>query len=188
MKNMFWILLALFAMVLSGCAALENGANGRGDPTGKFSGQTGAVKPCGPLDREESELNQKLAGKEGANIQRQQDRISITLQCSILFDGNSNALTTEACRQLGEVADVLRKYPECRVKVDGFTDSSDREQYDHELTEARACAVRDVLVSTGINSSKIAARGFGDSKPVASNITDEGRQANRRVTITVSPQ
>ncbi len=186
-KNTLLILLALLAVTLSGCAVMENGAGRHGDAEGKAPGAAG-TKSLSGVDKQELELSQKLAGAKGVSVQRQQGRICVTFQCELLFDENSNGLRDEASTQICELADILKKYPENRLKVDGFTDSTDQEQYDHELTEARASAVKDALVGKGIDPGSISARGFGDSKPVASNSTDAGRQANRRVIITIAPQ
>jgi outer membrane protein OmpA-like peptidoglycan-associated protein len=83
------------------------------------------------------------------------------------------------------VADVLKKYPETNVRVDVHTDCIRSEEENLALSELQAWVIKKVLVDNGVTSSRVAARGWGESKPVLSNANEEGRRANRRVTITL---
>jgi len=78
---------------------------------------------------------------------------------------------------------VMKDKPSMKVSVEGHTDSVGSEAYNRRLSERRARAVRDYMVENGISPSRIATRGFGKSRPVASNETAEGRAQNRRVEI-----
>jgi len=84
---------------------------------------------------------------------------------------------------LNEAIEVLKKYPELKVEVAGHTDSVGTDAYNQKLSERRAAAVKDYLVSKGIAASKVTTIGKGESQPVATNKTAEGRQKNRRVDI-----
>jgi outer membrane protein OmpA-like peptidoglycan-associated protein len=77
-------------------------------------------------------------------------------------------------------------YPSLHVAIEGHTDSVGSDQYNQDLSEHRAEAVRDYFVQQGILSNAVEARGFGKSEPIASNDTPEGRQQNRRVELVLS--
>ena len=77
-------------------------------------------------------------------------------------------------------------YPGLKLEVEGHTDSVGSEEYNQELSENRAGAVRDFLVAQGVSRDSVTARGFGEAVPVASNDTAAGRQQNRRIELVVS--
>jgi OOP family OmpA-OmpF porin len=79
---------------------------------------------------------------------------------------------------------TLKRYPDLRIEVAGHTDSRGAEAYNQDLSERRANAVATYLRDAGVTNS-VSARGYGESQPVASNDTDEGRQQNRRVVLRV---
>jgi len=81
------------------------------------------------------------------------------------------------------VAKVMKDKPGMKVSVEGHTDSIGSEAYNQRLSERRAQAVRDYMIENGISPGRVATRGFGKSRPVASNETAEGRAQNRRVEI-----
>lgn len=84
-----------------------------------------------------------------------------------------------------EVLPVLRKTPGLRVRIDGHTDATGGAAYNQQLSERRAAAVRDMLVSDGIAGDRIQTQGFGEANPIAPNNTAAGRKVNRRTEITV---
>jgi outer membrane protein OmpA-like peptidoglycan-associated protein len=77
-------------------------------------------------------------------------------------------------------------YPDLKLDIDGFTDSVGSDEYNQTLSDKRAEAVRDYLVSSGVSMNNVAARGMGKANPVADNSTAAGRQLNRRVEMIVS--
>jgi outer membrane protein OmpA-like peptidoglycan-associated protein len=85
---------------------------------------------------------------------------------------------------LDELIAVLRNLPQVRGVIEGHTDSVGPEAYNQQLSERRARAVMDYLHNAGIGDNQFTAVGFGESRPIASNDTDEGRAANRRVVLT----
>ena len=103
----------------------------------------------------------------------------------IRFDTNSAVLTGESHRQIATVADVLMAYPEAMVGISGHTDDVGSEPVNLNLSRARARAVADALVSSGVPSGRIHTEGYGSSKPVADNSTEEGRALNRRVVLEI---
>jgi outer membrane protein OmpA-like peptidoglycan-associated protein len=104
----------------------------------------------------------------------------------VLFDTNKSELKSGGMRNVQKLAGVLKEYPQRNVLVEGFTDSTGNSDYNQGLSERRAGAVRTALQDTGVSSDRISNRGYGQTFPVASNATAEGRQLNRRVEIIVS--
>ena len=86
---------------------------------------------------------------------------------------------------LDEAARILGERPGVRVNVDGHTDWTGTDAYNQGLSERRANSVRDYLASRGVDASRLIASGHGESQPIASNETREGRALNRRVELNV---
>jgi len=101
------------------------------------------------------------------------------------FDFNKATLRADAADILDEAARVLKEEPSIDVSVDGHTDAVGSDAYNQRLSERRAQAVHDYLVRLGVSAGRLRTRGFGESKPVASNATDEGRAQNRRVELNI---
>jgi OOP family OmpA-OmpF porin len=99
------------------------------------------------------------------------------------FDFNKATLKPEGKAQLDKGIAVLKQKPNLRVSVEGHTDSIGSDVYNQKLSERRANAVRDYMVSQGIDSSRITTRGYGETRPIADNKTEEGRAENRRVEV-----
>jgi OOP family OmpA-OmpF porin len=99
------------------------------------------------------------------------------------FAFNSDELTPESHETLDNVAASLQDWSEVRVRVEGYTDNIGDAQYNLGLSDRRAKAVRDYLISKGIDASRLEWKGFGEADPVASNDTPEGRAKNRRVEL-----
>lgn len=103
----------------------------------------------------------------------------------VTFEYDSNNLTAAAKQALSVAVMKLNEHQDVSIAVEGHTDSVGSSEYNLRLSEKRANAVRDHLISEGISSSRISAKGHGESKPVASNDTDAGRSQNRRVDLVV---
>jgi len=104
----------------------------------------------------------------------------------VLFATGRADLTPGAWERVDRLARFLQRYPNRTVRVEGYADSTGSSDFNLRLSERRAEAVRDALLSRGVTSSRVTAQGFGEARPVASNSTDSGRQANRRVEIVIS--
>jgi outer membrane protein OmpA-like peptidoglycan-associated protein len=102
----------------------------------------------------------------------------------IRFDSNSDVPRAESKATIVELAALLRKDPTLRLLVEGHTDSTNTDSYNLDLSERRARSVVTALVALGIDSSRLQAKGFGRSRPVADNATAEGRALNRRVEVS----
>lgn len=101
------------------------------------------------------------------------------------FDYNIHALRQDAFPMLNEAVTLLKRHPEVRVEVAGHTDHNNSDAFNLRLSERRAQAVRDYLVSEGVSPAQLIAKGYGESQPVADNDTDAGQAKNRRVELRV---
>jgi len=104
----------------------------------------------------------------------------------VLFDTGQYTLKPAAREKLAKVSGIVLAHPGLRLQVEGHTDSVGSDEFNQQLSEKRAAAVRDFLVQQGISINAVTARGFGKTTPVASNDTAAGRQLNRRVEMIVS--
>jgi outer membrane protein OmpA-like peptidoglycan-associated protein len=136
------------------------------------------------LDQQAKEL-EEIPNTE---VKREEDRLVVTMADAVLFDVNSAALKPEAKDTLGQMADVMTRYPDTDILVKGHTDSMGSEVYNQELSERRAKSVRNYLIDKGVSNPRITAIGFGENMPVAPNDTSEGKQKNRRVEIEIKPR
>jgi outer membrane protein OmpA-like peptidoglycan-associated protein len=139
------------------------------------------------MDAQEQMLRQEMAAVEGANVQRNANTLALTFKSDLLFDVNSATLKPAAHDEMFRVAKVLIEYPQTTLVVAGHTDSTGAEAYNQTLSERRAEVVRNTLAGNGVNPNRIRTIGYGETKPVASNTTESGRQLNRRVEITIEP-
>jgi OOP family OmpA-OmpF porin len=101
------------------------------------------------------------------------------------FDFDKATIRPDAAPILEEAARALQDEPTIDVSVEGHTDAMGTDAYNDRLSERRADAVRDYLIELGVSAPRLMARGFGESQPVATNATDEGRAQNRRVELKV---
>jgi outer membrane protein OmpA-like peptidoglycan-associated protein len=104
----------------------------------------------------------------------------------VLFDTGKYTLKPTTQISLAKVAGILQAYPGLKVQVEGFTDSVGSDELNQKLSENRAGAVKDFLVSQGVSSGNITSQGFGKNNPVADNATASGKAQNRRVNMVVS--
>jgi outer membrane protein OmpA-like peptidoglycan-associated protein len=125
------------------------------------------------------QLNTVLATRDSA-------RGLIANMSDVLFKSGSFELLAGARERLAKVSGIVLAYPSLRLSVEGHTDSVGSDDYNQQLSERRAEAVRDYMVQQGIASDAVSASGFGKTAPVATNDTPEGRQQNRRVELVLS--
>lgn len=138
------------------------------------------------LDQQQRELEQSLAGS-GAQVQRQGDVLTVNFPANVTFDTDSAQIRPQFHPTLNDVASTLQRYPQSYIDVVGHTDSTGSEQYNQQLSERRARSVADFLRSRGVTPARIASYGMGETQPVATNATADGRQQNRRVELRIIP-
>jgi outer membrane protein OmpA-like peptidoglycan-associated protein len=126
-----------------------------------------------------AQLNQVLQTKDTA-------RGLVANMPDVLFDVDKSTLREPAKVPLAKVAGIIQSYPDLKLEIDGFTDSTGTPEHNEVLSEQRAASVRDFLITQGVPADNVSARGFGESDPIASNATASGRQENRRVELVVS--
>jgi outer membrane protein OmpA-like peptidoglycan-associated protein len=131
------------------------------------------------LDKQHKEL------EKVAETKRTEHGLLVQLKNDILFDVGSAVLKPAAVDQLAQVGDILAKYSDDRVRIEGHTDSTGRAQKNEELSTRRAQAVKAVLVGRGVKEPQITALGMAATQPVADNATAEGRAKNRRVELHI---
>jgi outer membrane protein OmpA-like peptidoglycan-associated protein len=129
---------------------------------------------------------QTLEGKY-ARITREA-RGTIVSLADILFDFDKSTLKRDVEFNLVKVSTILNQFPEMQIKVEGHTDNIGREEYNLDLSRRRAQAVNDFLVSQGLVQGRMTVEGYGMSRPVADNATEEGRQRNRRVDLVIQEE
>jgi outer membrane protein OmpA-like peptidoglycan-associated protein len=104
----------------------------------------------------------------------------------VLFETNKYALSQEAQLKLAKLAGIIQAHPGLNLAIEGYTDTTGTPDYNLKLSQQRADAVREFLVSQGLSADTITAKGLGQADPVADNGTAAGRKLNRRVEIIVS--
>jgi outer membrane protein OmpA-like peptidoglycan-associated protein len=157
------------------------------------------------LNARTNEVNGALLARDNANVARDQatqqtaalqseldalkakptDRGLVLTLGDVLFDTGRAELNPGAYRNLDQLVQFLTQHTERRVEIDGYTDSVGSDSFNLDLSQRRADSVKSVLVSRGIDSSRIASRGYGKDFGVASNSDSGGRQLNRRVEIVI---
>ncbi len=111
--------------------------------------------------------------------------LRVTLSSRVLFDVNKYDLKASSEEGLNQVQNLLKAYPTNALRISGHTDSTGSSSYNQELSERRAQAVANFLVQRGVDRSRLRVVGYGKSRPVSTNVTEEGRQQNRRVEIDI---
>jgi outer membrane protein OmpA-like peptidoglycan-associated protein len=153
--------------------------------------QTQAVQ----TERDARIAAEKRASEAAANLAKvgtvkQEPRgMVITLSGGVLFASGKSDLLGDAQSKLNTVAEALTQQdPESTMVVEGHTDSQGKAAYNQDLSQRRAQAVRDYLVSRGVAQDRVTAQGFGSTRSIADNTSAEGRANNRRVEIVVAPK
>lgn len=206
--------LALAALLVAGCATnpetgqRETTQTGRGAAIGAAAGAVlggvsggdrgqraaigaaaGAAIGAGVgkyMQNQEDKLRQQTAGT-GVEVSRQGDNVILNMPGHVTFATESAQITPAFHSTLDQVASTIAEYQNTRVQINGHTDSTGSDSYNQQLSERRAQSVASYLSSRGVASNRMSIAGYGETQPVASNDTADGRQQNRRVEIILSP-
>jgi outer membrane protein OmpA-like peptidoglycan-associated protein len=138
------------------------------------------------MDRQQAQLRHDLAGT-GVSVTRMGDNITLNMPGNITFKSGSSELDPSFYKVLNSVNLVVKKYNKTVVEVAGHTDSTGGAEQNQQLSERRANSVAQYLESQGLANNRVVTVGAGETRPVADNATAEGRQANRRVELTLTP-
>ena len=137
--------------------------------------------------RQKEEMRARLLAQLNQVLQtRDTARGLVVNMPDVLFDFNKYTLKPAARERLARVSGIVLAYPDLKLEIEGHTDSIGSDDYNQTLSEKRAAAVRDYLVSSGVSMSNVVARGMGKTDPVADNHSAAGRKLNRRVEMIVS--
>jgi outer membrane protein OmpA-like peptidoglycan-associated protein len=156
------------ALILGGAGGLAGGAVGN------------------YMDRQEAKLRAQLQGT-GVSVTRNGNNIILNMPGNVTFQTNSADINSGFYPVLNSVAIVLKEFDKTVVDVAGHADSTGPDDKNLELSQRRAGSVSSYLVAQGINAQRLIATGYGETRPIASNDTVDGRQQNRRVEITLVP-
>jgi outer membrane protein OmpA-like peptidoglycan-associated protein len=137
------------------------------------------------IDAEKRASDTRSALERIAAVRSDNRGVIVTLPGGVLFASGKSELLGTAKAKLTEVATVLARDTNAKLKVEGYTDSRGSDELNNELSAKRAEAVRSFLISKGIPGANIVAEGHGEEQPIADNATAEGRANNRRVEIVV---
>lgn len=156
------------ALVLGGVGALAGGAVGN------------------YMDRQEAKLRAELQGT-GVSVTRNGDEIILNMPGNVTFPTDSADINATFFPVLTSVSKVLKEFDKTVVDVGGHTDSTGSDQYNLQLSQRRAASVSGYLGAQGIAANRFVTQGYGETRPIASNDTPEGRAQNRRVEIVLAP-
>ena len=160
-KDIFKILFPFFVLaLLIGCAAQK-------------ASPTEAPPPPVEEMKKAPEIEQNLLGKGRATL-------------NVEFDYGKAVVEPKYYKDIQSITKVMKKYPDMKIIVEGHTDNVGGKEYNHNLSQKRAEAVKKIMVTKfNIKPSRLTAKGFGYSKPIEHNATEEGRQNNRRVEVSI---
>ena len=208
MKTSKIILLAFLssALLVSGCASLSRSVKGgaigtaaggaAGAVIGRASGNTAMGAVIGAtvggvtgaiigrqMDKQAAEIENEIPG---VTVKRVGEGIVIEFTNDVLFGFDLYDLKPQAKENLDKLVTILNKYPDTNIEIHGHTDSKGSIKYNQSLSERRAKAVSDYLISKQIASQRLTTIGFGEEKPVVSNETADGQDKNRRVEFAIT--
>lgn len=134
------------------------------------------------MDKQAEEMQRDI---KDAKVERVGEGIKITFESGILFQTGKATLQPAAKANVEKLAVILNKYEDTNVLIEGHTDSDGSDDFNQRLSEGRATTVATYVKSQGVKGSRVTMVGYGETQPIASNDTPEGKQANRRVEIAV---
>ena len=158
------------------------GSTVRGAIIGAAVGGVGGAVIGHQMDKQAQQLAYDLPG---ATVQRIGEGIAVTFPEGLLFGFDSDRLGSSARDNLRKLAESLKQYPNTRTLIVGHTDSDGSAQYNRDLSDRRALSAASFITGEGIDRLRISTAGRGETEPIATNDTDDGRRQNRRVEIAI---
>ncbi len=168
--------------VVGGVIGKVAGSTAKGAILGAVVGGVAGTIIGAQMDKQAKELEMNV---KGAKVERVGEGIQVTFASGLLYDFDSEVVRPEARTNLHELALSLEKFPGSDLVIVGHTDQLGSSMYNQGLSERRGNSAATYLISQGVSGSRIATRGLGETEPVATNETEAGRQANRRVEVAI---
>jgi len=168
--------------VVGGVIGKKMGNTAVGAIVGAAIGGTAGAAIGRYMDKQAEEMRRDL---KNAKVERVGEGIKITFDSGILFAVDSDALTTTAQGNIRELAEIVMKYEDTNILIEGHTDSTGSSNYNQRLSENRASSVLRQIKSQGVKGSRVSMIGYGEEQPIADNATTYGRQQNRRVEVAI---
>lgn len=160
----------------------NTGSTARGAIIGAIVGGTAGAVIGHQMDQQAKELKLDIPG---ATIERVGEGIAVTFASGLLYDFDSDAVRAEAGRNLQNLANSLKKYPNTQLLIVGHTDALGSSAYNQELSSRRSSSALNYLANSGVAASRMRTTGRGEAEPLASNETEAGRQLNRRIEVAI---
>ena len=167
---------------VGGIVGRANGSTAKGAIIGAAVGGAAGAVIGHQMDQQAKEIQQNIPG---AVVERVGEGLQVTFESGLLFDYDSDVLRDAARKNLATLAASLEKYPNTDLMVVGHTDATGPDAYNMSLSERRAGAAANYLVSEGVARTRLRSTGRGESEPVAPNDTEADRQKNRRVEVAI---
>ena len=174
------------AILGAGVGMAAGGDDKRNAAIGAAVGAIAGASVGGYMDEQERKLKEATAGT-GIEVDRVGDTLQLTMPSNVTFTVNSATIQPGFYGPLNDVARTLVEYPSTAVDIIGHASSDGADDYNMTLSQQRATSVRTYLINQGTQAVRINAIGMGETQPVADNSTAEGRAANRRVEIILTP-
>lgn len=167
---------------VGGVIGNQTGSTARGAIIGAVVGGAAGAIIGHQMDQQAKELEQNIPG---ATVARVGEGIAVTFASGLLFAFDSDQILPAAGTNLSELAKSLQKYPDSQLLIVGHTDNVGDDAYNQRLSERRSASAAAYLAAQGVDRTRLAASGKGESEPVATNDTDAGRGQNRRVEVAI---
>ena len=182
-------LIASLSILCVSCAPPQTNT-GKGAAYGAAGGAVAGAAGAGVgkmMDDQERDMREALAASEAAAIRREGDLLAISLKGDVTFDYDSAIIRPGLYSEIDRISNVLIKYPQTVIRVEGHTDSTGSENYNMVLSQRRADSVKNLIVQRGVSLTRIETMPYGESMSIADNSTEAGRSMNRRVEIKIAP-
>ncbi|HMQ59118.1 MAG TPA: OmpA family protein [Flavilitoribacter sp.] len=204
-KKSYWVMLLVCLTLMPACKtsrAVKGGVIGGaaggviGGVIGKKAGNTVVGVIIGAavggtagaligryMDKQAEEIRKDM---KGAQVERVGEGILITFDSGLLFGVDSYQLNQNTRSNLNQLSDILAKYEDTDILIEGHTDNTGTEDHNQTLSENRAKSVSGYLIQRGVVFNRFTTVGYGENQPVADNATAAGRQENRRVEVAIT--
>lgn len=174
------------ALIGAGLGAMVNDDNrGKGAAIGAGIGALAGGGIGQYTDRQERAMRQATSGT-GIDVKRQGNDLLLNMPSSVTFKVDSGDIDPSFYAPLNNVASVLRDFPNTMLEITGHTDSTGEASYNYTLSKQRAQSVTNYLTNKGV-TQRIITSGEGETQPIATNTTSQGRAQNRRVEMKITP-